>query len=414
MFVIAPDRSVDTAERVDGLVVSPHTAAVRRLDNGALAALEVQLRGPSDGPLATPEALRTVARAMNEKRELDHLTWEVAGSVTADGVPVLVSIDLDSLPGLEGFATESPRRDIVVITAAILIADPSRALRAVADARSRGRLIAVDEVGTHPEAIALLSLVEPDVIQLAPVMITRRPDSDIARTAHAVAARVESSGAVVVATGVDTEVQRRRALSLGATYGVGGLLEEVESAPTSWPASATAEPFPPAPTWNTPEHATRSPHAIASSGRTAVRSFKRLLVTMSNTLETHAAAAGPETLVLGTFQRAEHFTDRTRARWQNMASRIAYAGVYGVGMGHTVDEGIHQAPLAADDELVEEWNVVVLGPHFSCVLSAVDLHRGEADSEREFDYVVSYDRSTVVQCARAVLDRFTADPNGAG
>jgi DICT domain-containing protein len=96
-----------------------------------------------------------------------------------------------------------------------------------------------------------------------------------------------------------------------------------------------------------------------------------------------------------------------------MASRIAYAGVYGVGMGHTVDEGIHQAPLAADDELVEEWNVVVLGPHFGCVLSAVDLHRGEADSEREFDYVVSYDRSTVVRCARAVLDRFTADPSSA-
>ncbi|MDV7245878.1 MULTISPECIES: DICT sensory domain-containing protein [Rhodococcus] len=422
MFVLAPDQSVDNPDRsvdtaeVGGLAVSPHTAAVRRLDNGALAALEVQLRGPADGPLATPEALRTVARAMNEKRELDHLTWDVAGTVAADGVPVLVSIDLDSLPGLENRAAdpECQRREIVVVTAAIFTADPSRALRAVADARGRGRLIAVDDVGTHPAAIALLSLIEPDIILLAPVMITRRPDSDIARTAHAVAARVESSGAVVVATGVGTEVQRRRALSLGATYGVGEHLEDIESAPASWPASATVEPFPPTPTWNTPDHDSRSPHAIASSGRTAVRSLKRLLVTMSTTLETHAAAAGPETLVLGTFQRAEHFTDRTRTRWQNMASRIAYAGVYGVGMGHTVDEGIHQAPLAADDELVEEWNVVVLGPHFGCVLSAVDLHRGEADSEREFDYVVSYDRSTVVRCARAVLDRFTADPSSAG
>ena len=99
MFVLAPDQSVDNPDRsvdhaeVGGLAVSPHTAAVRRLDNGALAALEVQLRGPADGPHATPEALRTVARAMNEKRELDHLTWDVAGTVAADGVPVLVPRD---------------------------------------------------------------------------------------------------------------------------------------------------------------------------------------------------------------------------------------------------------------------------------------------------------------------------------
>lgn len=127
---------------------------------------------------------------------------------------------------------------------------------------------------------------------------------------------------------------------------------------------------------------------------------------MSTSLEMQASASGPETLVLGTFQRAEHFTPTSRARWVSMAEQISYAGVYGVGMGYVQEGGIVHAPLDPTDSLVEEWNVVVLGPHFCGVLAAIDLHRGEADADREFDYVMSYDRATVVRCARAILARF--------
>ncbi|MCX6492592.1 MAG: diguanylate phosphodiesterase, partial [Rhodococcus sp.] len=41
----------DTGE----LTVQPYFAPVCRLDNGALAAIEVQLRGPKDGPLASAD-----------------------------------------------------------------------------------------------------------------------------------------------------------------------------------------------------------------------------------------------------------------------------------------------------------------------------------------------------------------------
>ncbi|MGV8873650.1 MAG: DICT sensory domain-containing protein [Rhodococcus sp. (in: high G+C Gram-positive bacteria)] len=390
----------DTGE----LTVQPYFAPVCRLDNGALAAIEIQLRGPANGPLATAEALKRAARAMDAKRELDALAWRVARINATLRLPMLVSMDVESLDAIDEVTEEQLRRDIVVVTEAALVDSPARTLAAIDKARREGKVVAVDEVGHRPQSMTLLPLIEPDVIILAASMVSRRPDLSTARTAHAVSAQVERTGAVVVASGVDTALHRVRALELGATYGVGELYPAVESA-NELPTDA-AEVMPPFPTWSTPAGTADLPCVIAFEGKSAIRSTKRLLVAMSTSLEMQAAASGQETLILGTFQRTEHFTATTRARWVSMAEQISYAGVYGVGMGYIQEGGIVHAPLDPMDPLVEEWNVVVLGPHFCAVLAAVDLHRGETDADREFDYVMSYDRATVVRCARAILTRF--------
>lgn len=405
VFVLADPTRPAVPETV-GLQVTPFYAPVRRLDSGALAAVEVQLRGPAGGPLATAESLRAAARTMSEKRHLDRLKWSVAQSRPIRNVPALVAMDLESVQTLDVPDAEGLRRDVVVITEASLIANPSRTLRAVVAARCSGKVVAVDDVGSRPQSLALLPLVEPDVIVLAPWLSARRADDATARTAHAVAAQVERTGALVIADGVDSEPCRRRALALGATYGLGALYPAVD-APEQL-AEEKIDPFPSTPVRSDLAAEASTPFAIATEGRRPVHSLKRLLVAMSTSLEQQAGAAGPETIVLGTFQYARNFGERTRARWQYMAERIAYAGVYGVGLGPCAEAGIHHASLDPDDPLVEEWNVVVLGPYFACVLSAVDLHRGTDDLDREFDYVVSYDRGTVVRCARSILDRFTS------
>ncbi|MFL1592488.1 EAL domain-containing protein [Rhodococcus ruber] len=405
VFVLADPTRPAVPETV-GLQVTPFYAPVRRLDSGALAAVEVQLRGPAGGPLATAESLRAAARTMSEKRHLDCLKWSVAQSRPIRNVPALVAMDLESVETLDVPDAEGLRRDVVVITEESLIANPSRTLRAVADARRSGKVVAVDDVGSRPQSLALLPLVEPDVIVLAPRLSARRADDATARAAHAVAAQVERTGALVIADGVDSEPCRRRALALGATYGLGALYPAVD-APEQL-AEEKVDPFPSTPVRSDLAAEASTPFAIATEGRRPVHSLKRLLVAMSTSLEQQAGAAGAETIVLGTFQYARNFSERTRARWQYMAERIAYAGVYGVGLGPCAEAGIHHASLDPDDPLVEEWNVVVLGPYFACVLSAVDLHRGTDDLDREFDYVVSYDRGTVVRCARSILDRFTS------
>ncbi|MFH5207455.1 hypothetical protein [Antrihabitans spumae] len=45
------------------------------------------------------------------------------------------------------------------------------------------------------------------------------------------------------------------------------------------------------------------------------------------------------------------------------------------------------------------------------MLSALDLHRNSDDMDREFDYVVSYDRAAAVRSAQAIMTRFSNRPD---
>ena len=65
------------------------------------------------------------------------------------------------------------------------------------------------------------------------------------------------------------------------------------------------------------------------------------------------------------------------------------------------------APLDAEDDLINEWNVAVLGPHFAALLSARDQHDAGPDLERTFEFVQTYDRMTVTQAVHSILMRFS-------
>lgn len=293
--------------------------------------------------------------------------------------------------------------DACVVDDRSLMSNPADLLARVDRARDEHRRIAVTDVGTRPESLSILPLIEPDIIVLAPELAGANADvSAAARALHVLAAQAERTGAVIIASGVDSERHRRRALALGATYGMGELFPPVSAAknPTKGPMTT--------PTWSTPPADSRSPFDIASAEQPSTVSTKQLLIEMSTQIELQASDAGPDTLTLGTFQHASQFSTRTRRRWQTMAARTAYTGVYGIEMADVSTPGIVTCSLDPVDDLVEEWNVVVLGQFFCCTLSAKDLHSGNSDHEREFEYVVSHDRGTVVRCARAVLSRFEA------
>lgn len=95
------------------------------------------------------------------------------------------------------------------------------------------------------------------------------------------------------------------------------------------------------------EHTRRGdadPYATVASGRVPVRSTEHLLARMTATLEAHAATAGPDTLVLGTFRHVDHFCASTRSRWSGMAGGVAHAGAYAVGMKAGVESSVVHTP----------------------------------------------------------------------
>ena len=67
--------------------------------------------------------------------------------------------------------------------------------------------------------------------------------------------------------------------------------------------------------------------------------------------------------------------------------------------------GVRGVQLADDDILLGEWDLAVLGPHFSGALVARDLGDGGQDRDRRFEFVLTFDRDLVVDVAAALIAR---------
>ena len=279
-----------------------------------------------------------------------------------------------------------------------VFADPPTVLRRIAAVRERGFAVAVRIADSASRATVVLALVEPEVV-VVPAEALVASDLRAATTLLSLRAHCERTNSVVLAAGVDSDLHRRAVLAHCIDFGCGAALPG--SADPSSPRGGLFRE----PTWSAPlDDATATPFRILSAGRERVRSGKGLLVSMSADLEARAGEAGSDTVALGTFQHDDHFTGAARRRWMSMSDTLAHVAVFAVGFG-TSDSGPDLVPIEPHDPLVDEWNVILLGESFACALSALDLHRRTAGGEREFEYVVSYDREAVARAARATLSR---------
>ncbi|MCW2679324.1 MAG: yjcC [Frankiales bacterium] len=112
---------------------------------------------------------------------------------------------------------------VVEVTERALSHGPRRLLAAVDELRHLGCEIALDDVGANEASVALLPLIEPDVVKLdAPLLRAARGAMPMA-TLRAVERYLERSGATLVAEGIETEQDRAAAAALGAQWGQGYL-----------------------------------------------------------------------------------------------------------------------------------------------------------------------------------------------
>ncbi|WP_157663046.1 EAL domain-containing protein, partial [Prescottella equi] len=224
METTAPEpASAGSAPAFHGIPLRVHRAPVRCLDTAALTAVELQLRGAEDSAFAAPGVLRATARSMGETGLLDEFTLAAARAYAEEeaAVPQLALLDVEIAVSANLAGVDDGVRLIATVTEDAVMAHPARALGRIAAARSMGVAIAVDEVGERPQSLALLSLVEPDVIITSADLVSRPAHALTARAAHAVAAYRERTDALVIARGVDSDLQRRRALGVGARFGIG-------------------------------------------------------------------------------------------------------------------------------------------------------------------------------------------------
>jgi len=394
-------------------LLAPVFQPIVDLETGGTIGYEALARvADPDSPLGCPDLLFGAARAAGRLPELDWACRLAAlhgafdGGLTEQALFVNVEPDVLGSPaplGAERTWFGAPARLPVVleVTERALTARPAELLEAVARLRKHGWRIALDDVGADSRSLALMPLLQPDVIKLDLRLVQERPNAEVAEIVTAVSAERERSGAHLLAEGIETAEHVAAAKALGATLAQGWYFGR----PTSLPK--TPGPLPPfafGPYRLAPEPGS-SPYSIVSRVRPVRRAEKTLLIAISKHLEQQALALGKTAVIVSAFQLAERFTPDTCRRYSTLGAEAALVAALGVGMDVEPAPRVRGAALPDDDVLLGEWSVAVLGPHFAAALVATDLGDTGPDATRRFDFALTYERNLVVRAAASLLRR---------
>lgn len=406
---VAVSPALTLGDVLSGDLLRIHLQPIVEIDSGDVVGYEALARGPSGTRLESPLALFEAAQRIGRVADLDrHCVAEAFRTARRLGVTrshmLFINVEPSRLmevahdPEVADYARAG---QLVVEFLERDLADrPADLIAAAALLRGHGIRIALDDVGTHEDSITFMPLLRPDIIKLDRSLIIATPDRRQASDIGAVLAEAERSGCTILAEGVETDEHEHRARALGARLGQGWRYGRPAAEPhISHTAAATARPAHVPVVGSTPVD-------VAFEARTARSATKRDLLAFSRHLEDWAAASDERPILLATFQTDARFTPGTRRRYAVLATRCSLVGAMGVGLDDRPAPGIRGWSLAANDALVDQWNVVVLGRHIAGALIARDLG-GSFDDERDrqFEFVITYDRTIVVEAARTLLAR---------
>lgn len=380
--------------------------------------VEALARGPR-GSLHAPDALFEAARTGGRLTELDRLCRDRALEVAlATGLPggslLFVNVEPAGLPWVppspDALATLRDRGVTLVVefTERALIASPARLIAFADQLHRSGCALALDDVGADPASLALMPFVRPELVKLDMRLVQGRPDVGVAEVMTAVTAYAEQDGAVVLAEGIETTGHELVARSLGAGLGQGWRFGH--PLPLGEPGGAVSGGV----VLPSRDPATAAGGAgafdVVADRRCPRTATKAVLTAVSDLLEQQAAELRGVGVVLAAVQTASSFTDRVSTRYAELAKTNALVLALGTGMPSEPAPGVRGVALQEDDAVCDEWDVVVVGPHFSAALVARDQRLDDvAEADRGFDYVLTYDRALVLDAARALLGR-AVDP----
>lgn len=385
------------------------------LEDGAVIAYEALTRGPA-GSLERPDVLFAAARREGLLEPLDLLCRATALRTAASmdwptGLALFVNVEpqvleAESLDELIELGRSVPQglQVVLEITERAISVRPAELLASVRKLRRAGWSIALDDVGADDMSLAFMSLIRPDVVKLDLKLVQERPSQAAARISSAVNAFAEQTGAVLLAEGIEDEAHLQTARALGARLGQGWLFGRPSPVLPDVPSRSLGSTF-----WNQSEveSARDSPFDCLPVDARLRTSTKPLLIEFSKQLELEAMGHGTTCVVLSTFQHAHHFTSRTAERYQRLAQAVGFVAAIGDGLPPEPAPSVRGADLAEGDVLCDEWDVVVLAPHFAAALLARDLGDPGPDAERRFQFALTYDRGVVVSAAGALLARIT-------
>ena len=408
LYAVTRSLPVSFEDLLDGRHLKPAYQSIFDLSNGEEVAAEALARWPEFS--ISPDLAFRSATAQGRLAELDRACrcGAIDGAI-AFGLPAGFKLFVNLEPSVLGADTAASlvsraanQVDLMVeITERALMHRPAELLRAVETLRAAGCAIALDDVGAEPESLALLPFVAPDVIKLDISLVQRWLNVEQAAIYTAVAAYAERTGATILAEGIETEIHLKQALALGATLGQGWYFSR------PGPLKVRTSPATPRRIRRAPMPTPLSPFSLLDPS-TVRTGPKGLLMGISQHIESQGLALETPPVVLGAFQAARHFTPHTAVRYSRLADRCPLVAALGVDLPEEPVAGVRGASLHADDSLLGEWVVVVVGTHYAGALIAKDLGDSGPDRDRRFAFVLTHDHETVLAAARSLMTRVIA------
>ncbi|UUY04061.1 EAL domain-containing protein [Svornostia abyssi] len=397
----------------DGLLSTVYQPIVD-LETSETVAYEALARGPEGSELHRPERMFEVAREAGRVAELD---WACRASalrgVRESGLRPPYSLFVNVEPDAAGVPAPPELRGlldwaraelhlVVELTERALTARPSGVLAGVPFLRNAGVAIALDDVGVDARSLALMPFLHPEVLKLDMRLVQESPDRELAATVHAVAARAEAAGTLVLAEGIETEAHLERARALGARHGQGWLFGPPGPAPADAPLGLPLGRFamPHGDDDGAPPKVT--PFTLVSERIEPRVAEAGLLTALARELEDHALAAGSAGVLLAAGAGCPGADGW--ARYRELAGEVAFVGVLGDGLASSPEPGVRTAPFRPDDVLADEWTVCVISPHVAAAMTARAVE-GADGADARFRYCLTYDRDLVCGAARTLMAR---------
>jgi EAL domain-containing protein (putative c-di-GMP-specific phosphodiesterase class I) len=409
-----PRLYTDVHQVIDERAIWTAFQPIVRLDTREVVGYEALSRGPAGTPWQQPTMMFAAARAVGRAGELD---WICRMSAYRAALEAGLGPETTLFVNVEPVALREPcppdvadvqdrakgrLRVVTELTERHLADDPAALLAAVAGCRDAAWGVALDDVGADPASLALMPFVHPDFVKLDMRLLHEPDRPSTAQVVNAVIAHAERTGAAILAEGIEREAHLARARAMGATLGQGWLFGAPGPLPrAAGPAGRPLDLL----TVADQGPAGLTPFQIVSRHRPTTRATKRMLLETTRYLESKAADPVEPPVLLACFQDAVRFTGGIGRRYAELATTSPFVAAFGAGLGAAPAAGVRGADVPTGDPLHREWNVIVVGPHFSAALVARDLGDTGAQGHRRFDYALTYDRALVVAAARSLLGR---------
>ena len=308
---------------------------------------------------------------------------------------------------VEAFATladEEPalrERLVLQIDGARVLTHPAATLRAAERARRDGWTVAVRGVGASEASLAVLPLLDPDVVRLDVSVVREHELRRISEVFEAVRAHSLLTGSLVMAEGVTSAADDNTVRMLGSSLAAGPFYyargeHAAEAAIVSEMLGQRTQQL---------LAAHSSPYTLVTARHEPQVADKRALVALSKELEREALAAGGTAMVLSCFQHARHLVPSTLERYAELARAGSMVAMLGAGIDTPPVPLARNAPLDDADPLRREWTIVVITSSWTKLLTAHDFGDAGADADRRFSYVVTDDRDLALEAGRSLLSR---------